>query len=258
MTRHRWVIATFLVLVLTTFLLDLSLDLPWFLYLIWGLGFGGIISYGSVVIGSQYHLRTLCSGPTDQRVVALTFDDGPLPETTPQILEILSRYEAKATFFCIGRRLEASPELGARIHEEGHLLANHTLNHGNDFDLLGKEKMIAELKQTNELIRKITGKTPRFFRPPYGVTNPPLAQAVGGFDFDVIGWNVRSLDTAIKNKDRIVQRIRKRLKPGAIILLHDSSPRVVGVLEEILDWLGKNDFKVVSLDRLLQVKAYQD
>ena len=216
-----------------------------------------IIAYGSTQIESNYHIFAHCEGETNQKEVALTFDDGPVAEFTPGVLDLLEEYKVKATFFCIGNRVEQASALTQRIHSSGHLLGNHTYSHAQLFDLYPQKKMQEELIHTNSLIAEVTGAAPRFFRPPYGVTNPNLRRAVEALKLDVIGWNVRSLDTSIMDEGKIVRRIMDRLQPGAIILVHDSHPRILPVLKEILPKIIAQGYSFVPLDKLLKLEAYE-
>ena len=209
----------------------------------------------SASISSNYHVKAYCSNPsTTQKVIALTFDDGP-NELTPLFLDVLNRYKAKATFFCIGKNIEKYPEILRRTIKEGHTIGNHSYSHSPLFDFYRKDRLIEEFNMTDTLIEKATGKKTTLFRPPYGVTYPSIRRALSVTRHKVIGWNIRSLDTAIKEEDKIFNRIIKRLSPGSIVLLHDTSQRSANVLEQLLVHLEQNDYKVVPLDQLLNVEV---
>ena len=102
---------------------------------------------------------SICSGATDQKEIALTFDDGPDPQLTPQVLEVLAEFDAKGTFFCIGSKVAASPELLQHMDSEGHLLGNHTFSHSHFFDFFPAAKVKAELARTNDQIQQTLGKS---------------------------------------------------------------------------------------------------
>ena len=108
----------------------------------------------------------------------MTFDDGPLPGKTEQILRILREHQAPTAFFCIGNRMEKNPELVKQTHAEGHIIGNHSFSHSSTFDLLSTQKMSGELNAADVAVCDILGFKPRLFRPPYGVTNPNLARAI--------------------------------------------------------------------------------
>ncbi|MFV8345698.1 polysaccharide deacetylase family protein [Flavobacterium sp. ZB4P13] len=217
-----------------------------------------IVMIGSSFISSNYHVKAYCNNHLEkENKIALTFDDGP-HEMTLLVLDLLKRYDAKATFFCIGKNIEKHPEILQRIVAEGHLVGNHSFSHSHFFDFYRKNKVKEELQKTNALIEKISGKKTQLFRPPYGVTNPSIRRALEITKHKVIGWNIRSLDGVIKNEKKIFDRIIKRVKPGGIVLLHDTSLHTVNVLEQFLQFLQKNNYTVVSLEQLLNIEAYEN
>lgn len=201
------------------------------------------LTWGVVNIGSQLFVKTECDFHPEGKEVMLTFDDGPHPEKTPQILELLKKYNARGVFFCIGKHVDAHPQLARRMTEEGHAVGSHSYNHGNGFDLLSADKVAEELRQTETAIREATGRACTLFRPPYGITNPNIAKALKRFDYRVIGWNLRSLDTMIREPEKLEKRVLKRIRPGSIILLHDTAPAVLPVLESLLMYLEKEGYR---------------
>ena len=190
-----------------------------------------LLFFGSKNICLQFYVKTKCSDFKESKTY-LTFDDGPHPEITPQILDILKKYNQKATFFCIGKNIEQYPEISKQIHDEGHTIGNHSFSHSFYFDFFRTKKVIAELEKTNTLIKNITGKECKIFRPPYGVTNPNIAKAVKKLNLQLIGWKIRSLDT-VKNKKTVLKRLEKA-KPGDIILFHDTKKHTPEILDEFL------------------------
>ncbi len=217
-----------------------------------------IVFWGSAFIGSNYHVRAYCSNPSEtEKKITLTFDDGP-HEMTVLVLDVLRQYNAKATFFCIGKNIEVHPDILKKIIEEGHTVGNHSYSHSPFFDFYRKKQVIAEIEQTDTLIESVLGKKPILFRPPYGVTNPSIRRALAVTKHKTIGWNIRSLDGGTKNEKFIFDRIIKRIKPGGIVLLHDTSIQTVSVLEQLLSFLQKNNYSVVPLEELLNIKAYED
>ena len=121
-------------------------------------------------------------------------------------------------------------------------------------DFNSTENWLDEIKQTDTVIHKVLGKKTSLFRPPFGVTTPKLAKALKVTEHDVIGWNIRSYDTMIKNPKRIVKRITKQIQPGAIILLHDKQSNVLHVLEHLLQFLQKQNYQSVTINELLNEK----
>ncbi len=210
-----------------------------------------LTSIGSFNILWNYFLEAKCQNKNcKENIVALTFDDGVNAEFTPKVLELLKKHNAKATFFCIGKNVEKHPEIAKQIIADGHSIGNHTYNHSNNWGFFNTNKVRDELQKTDKIIEKITGKQTKLFRPPFGVTNPNIAKAVQSFDYEIIGWNVRSLDTVIKNPDKILKRITSKVKKGDIILLHDTSQKSVAVLERLLLFLDKNKLKSVRVEEL--------
>lgn len=215
-----------------------------------------IVGIKSSQISSGFHLSAICSGPANQKEIAITFDDGPHEEITPEVLKVLNEYNVRATFFCIGKHIKGNETTLVRMKREGHIIGNHTFSHAYLFDFFPATIVKKELDKTNETIHRIINKTPRFFRPPYGVTNPAISKAVKKSDFDVIGWNVRSLDTVIKDESKIFKRVTENLKGGDIVLFHDSNRRVVQVLQSFLKFTSQNGFKIVGLDELIKKSPY--
>jgi len=209
----------------------------------------------SFFIRSGFHMRAYCKKETKEKIIALTFDDGPDPEITPTILDIL-KGKANATFFCIGSRIEGNEQIIKRMDTESHLIGNHSYSHSNWFDLFSSTRMKNEFIQTDQKIFAITGKKPLLFRPPYGVINPLLKKALRSFNYHVIGFSNRPWDTMTKNKGRILDRLIIKLKPGDVVLLHDSVPQSIPVLERFLRFIEENGFTVVSLAELFEIQPY--
>lgn len=246
---------------LTTLLILLALSFFaavkwwWFLSII-------VVRFFTLVIGSSFislnfHLKAYCNNSLEtEKKIALTFDDGP-NEMTLQLLQVLKKHKAKATFFCIGRNIEKHPEILKQIVENGHIVGNHSYSHSHFFDFYRKNRLIEEIKKTDSLIEKYTGKKTTLFRPPYGVTNPSIKRAIEFTKHKVIGWNIRSLDGILKNEKIIFARIKNRITPGGIILLHDTAHSVT-ILERLLEYLEEKKYKVVSIEELLKIKVYED
>lgn len=216
----------------------------WGYYLALGLLFVGLLSWGVFDIRLGYFVPTLCRLKNKQkRQVVLTFDDGPT-ELTPLFLDLLNRYEVKAIFFCIGRQIAQYPQIVQRIKDEGHLIGNHTYSHIPQNCFASTAVMTQEIQQTDALLAQLGIVTP-YFRPPYGVTNPHIAKAAKRMGKIVVGWDIRSLDTVIKDETRLWSRVVSKLTQGNIILMHDTSEHTLHVLEQLLKYLKANDYQVV-------------
>ncbi|WP_290839151.1 polysaccharide deacetylase family protein [Flavobacterium sp.] len=256
--KHKIVNITFITILSTLALLSLFVAINWWYFAIAGLLWFGIAFTGSAWIESNYHVKAYCSGENKiDRKIALTFDDGPSIFTIP-VLDILREHNAEATFFCIGKNIDEHPDIFKHTISEGHLVGNHSYWHGRDFDFKKTDAVLEELQKTDAAILKYSGKKANFFRPPYGVTNPKIRRALEASKHKVIGWNIRSMDGVSKDEKAILKRIVSQLKPGAIVLLHDTSAVTVSVLEQLLLTLRDKKFEVVSLEELLQLKAYEE
>ena len=221
-----------------------------------GLIFLGFIVWGSMRVCSQFYMKVLCHGSGNDNAVALTFDDGPC-EMTSEILDILKEYHVKAAFFCIGNQIEKHPDILKRMHNEGHLIGNHSFNHGYLFDLKCASSMLKELKQTHALVESLTSKRMKLFRPPYGVTNPAVKKAAKKMNYTTVGWSLRSFDTVHKNQGTILARIKKKIKGGDIILLHDNRRVTPELLRNFLIYANKHNIQIKTPDTLLQMDAYE-
>jgi peptidoglycan/xylan/chitin deacetylase (PgdA/CDA1 family) len=210
-----------------------------------------VVIYGSSVICSDFYLKSFCKKQTNEKIFAISFDDGPNPEFTPKILEVLDKENICATFFCIGENIEKYPELAEQISKK-HTLANHSYSHSNFFDIFPVSRVIEEIEQTNLLIKKITGNKNKYFRPPFGVTNPNIAKALRKLNMQSIGWSIRTLDTTNKTEKNIFNDFTKKINGGDIILLHDNSNKSVNLLIKFIDFAKENNFKIVELEKLIK------
>jgi peptidoglycan/xylan/chitin deacetylase (PgdA/CDA1 family) len=197
----------------------------------------------------------ICSGGWSKKQVALTFDDGPDPRSTPQLLDLLRAEKIPAAFFCIGKHVENNPELAARILREGHLVENHSFAHSNFTNFYRHKKLKVELLRAQSAIEKATSVAPKFFRPPIGLSNPNTFRVANELKLQVIGWNIRSFDTITAKPQKIIARIRRNLWPGSIILLHDGNipaEKLLATVKSLLDTLRGLGYQVVRLDELLK------
>jgi peptidoglycan/xylan/chitin deacetylase (PgdA/CDA1 family) len=143
------------------------------------------------------------------------------------------------------------------MHKENHIVGNHSYSHDMWFDLFSTHRMIKDLSESEKKIHSVIGLQPKFFRPPYGVTNPNLRRAVNRLKYFTMGWNIRSYDTTLKNEEKILKRIINKIKPGSVILMHDSIKETEIMLPKLLFWLKENQYKVVRMDELFNLTAYE-
>lgn len=246
----------FTVLAVLTVIGWLNNKVSWWMLLVIGLGWFLITGYGVINIRSGYFLKALSFTKSNTTgAIAITFDDGP-DRNTLAILDVLHKFNVKATFFCIGEQVEKHPDIAQKIIEAGHVIANHTQTHAQWIDLYGTKRFIEEIIAADRSIEKYTGKKPLLFRPPYGVTNPKIARAVKHTQHSVIGWNKRSFDTTIPSAQLILKRITKNLNSGDVILLHDTKEITVSVLEQLLLFVASNNLTPVTIDELFEIPAY--
>lgn len=206
-----------------------------------------LVLSASFKIGWGFYMRSLCRIKTSSKEVVLTFDDGPHPLYTLELLDLLKEKGVKATFFVIGEQAEKYPEIVRRMTNEGHKLGIHSYFHKPSFTFFSKKAVIKDLSVSKTLLENITLSEISFFRPPYGVTNPNIAAAVKLLNLKSVGWKIRSFDTLQKPEAGTVSRIVRSLTPGAIILLHDRLPNCSSLVGKLLTALEKSEYKIVSL-----------
>lgn len=216
------------------------------------------LGWASSDIGSGIYLRSHCRGRVQEQVVALTFDDGPHEKMTERVLEVLEHYHVPATFFLVGEQIERQPELVRRLVAKGHTIGGHSYHHRPTFALQSRCAVSCELQLTEEAAERATGLKMRLFRPPFGVTNPSIGRAVRKAGYTVVGWSIRSLDTVMRqSREEVCRRVLKRLHPGAVILLHDRLPEADRLLEQLLVGLHERGYRVVPIEDLLKIEAYE-
>jgi len=168
---------------------------------------------------------TYCVPPrTHRQAIALTFDDGPDPALTPDVLDVLGRYDIRATFFLIGEKVRAHPDLVRRIDAGGHTIGSHDLRHGVASNFRLKDSFISDIGASLAAIHAVTGRTPALYRPPVGLTNPQLLAALDHLGLYCIGWN-RSVRDAGNRRLHRIERLPDLARGGTVAILHDVLPR---------------------------------
>jgi peptidoglycan/xylan/chitin deacetylase (PgdA/CDA1 family) len=191
--------------------------------------------------------------------VAITLDDGPDPEITPQVLRILAEHGAQATFFCIAERADRYPALVRECVRAGHAVENHSYHHRRSFALLGWWQLRRELEQAQRRLSTLAGVAPRFFRAPAGLRSPwldPLLQRLG---LTLASWTRRGFDTVSGDAEAVLARLSRNLHAGDILLLHDGhaarsaggEPVVLQVLPRLLELLAQRGLRTVTLRETL-------
>lgn len=231
---------------------------------LWPWALGGLVGNHLVLIAAVLWPRGRLLGPNLIRLpatavgrheVSLTFDDGPDPEVTPRVLELLDRYQAKASFFCIGEKAATFPETVKEIARRGHSVENHSYRHPRAFAFYGISRLQREVESTQAVIAGITGRTPGFFRAPAGFRNPFLDPVLAKRGLCYVSWTRRGYDAVRRNPARVLQRLTRGLSAGDVLLLHDGAhartdagePLVLAVLPALLDQLAARGLKSVSL-----------
>lgn len=190
---------------------------------------------------------------TDEKIVALTFDDGPHPKYTDEILDILEKYEIKATFFVIGKNAESYPEKLKRITKCGHEIGNHTYSHVT----AGKtcvSDLSAELQRTHSIVKNITGKDCVLFRPPTGYCNTVAVKSAAEMNYKIIVWTVDTRDWAHTSAENIIKNVKAHISCGSIVLFHDyiSPPSPTpAALKELVPYLLNESYRFVTVSELL-------
>ena len=214
----------------------------------------------SAVTSTHPSLRKLVYRQGNQRMkrIALTFDDGPSADFTPQVLEILERYNVKATFFLLGRNVERFPELARRVVSKGHAVGNHSFSHAN-LKKLHPELIREEISTAETVIASATGVRPTLFRAPFGRLNRTVVKEADAAGCAVIQWSLSPRDWAMPKDRRITRRVVSRAKNGTIVLLHDAGSRgdvedrsnTVAALPSIIECLQAEGFEFVTVPEVL-------
>ena len=227
----------------------------------------GVLVRGTVSPRSSFWGPVLSKGrPGTGRSVALTFDDGPTPGATDRVLDTLGELGVRAAFFVVGRNAQQHPTLVERIAAEGHLVANHTLDHSH-YGMFGRDRYwLRQVTETDEILRAILGVRPAMFRPPMGLKTWHITRAAAAAGHTVVTWTRRALDGIGTSPAKIVERLAPRSEPGDILLLHDGvepharrrdrSPSVAAV-RPLVEQLRRKGLEPRPLDELLRVPAYQ-
>ncbi|EGJ27144.1 polysaccharide deacetylase family protein [Streptococcus porcinus] len=182
-----------------------------------------------------------------EKMVALTFDDGPNPATTPKVLELLSKYGAKATFFMMGSKIAGNEALVKKVHDLGNDIGNHSWDHPN-LTKLSPDQVKSQIQSTNDAIAKACGQKPIYLRPPYGATNEMVKQASG---MNQMLWTVDTRDWENHSTEGIMSNIKSQLQPGGVILMHDIHQTSVDALPTVLEYLKKEGYRCVTISQLM-------
>jgi peptidoglycan/xylan/chitin deacetylase (PgdA/CDA1 family) len=192
--------------------------------------------------------------------VALTFDDGPHPRYSLRIAELLERHRARATFFCIGRKVEHHLDVARALFHAGHQLANHTFRHNTGLDLFISSRLVADLNRCQEVLFAVTGARGRYYRPAVGVRNPAVHRAARLLEMTVVTWTDSARDGLFRFTEARAGDLARRARPGSILVLHDGAAGGESLLREqtvrhlpiLLTGLAERGLKPVTLSELLE------
>lgn len=235
----------------------------------WGLALTAVVANHALISLAGMLPRCGLLGPNITRipnarargnVVALTFDDGPDPNVTPAVLDLLEAAGAKATFFCVGRRAESHPDVVAAIRARGHGVENHSYSHPNGFAFRGPGGMRQEILLAQQAIERSGGGRPNLFRPPAGIQNPFLSPVLNNAGLSLVSWTRRGYDTVTRDGARVANRLLRGLRAGDILLLHDGTsardasgrPVVLEALPRVLDAMARNGLHSEPLHAVLE------
>jgi peptidoglycan/xylan/chitin deacetylase (PgdA/CDA1 family) len=201
------------------------------------------------------NLTRLPPAAAARREVSISFDDGPDPEVTPRVLDLLDAHGARASFFCVGERAAAFPRLAEEIIRRGHSVENHSHRHSTAFGWYGPWRLRRELDAAQRALHDAAGAPPRFFRAPFGTRNPLLDPVLTRLGLALVSWTRRGYDTVDADPARVLRRLLSGLAAGDVLLLHDGvtvrkrsgEPTVLAVLPRLLDHLAAHGLKAVSL-----------
>jgi peptidoglycan-N-acetylglucosamine deacetylase len=235
---------------------------------LWPWAFGAVAANHGVLTLLALMPRNALLGPNLRRLpaesaqrgeVALTFDDGPDPEVTPKVLDILDAHGVRATFFCIAEKAARHAELCREMVRRGHAIENHSQRHPYTFAMRGMGGMRREVAAAQDLLAQICGRAPRFFRPPAGVRNPMLDPVLHGLGLRLVSWTRRGFDTHHGDADFVSGKLLDGLAAGDILLLHDGNcartragtPVVLEVLPRVLRAAQAQGLRPVALHQAL-------
>lgn len=218
---------------------------------------GFILTLNAVLPTNHFYGPVFSESRTSQKLVALTFDDGPYPPYTAQVLDVLKEHHIPATFFVIGQNAAKYPDLLRRIVAEGHQLGNHTYNHV-DLLKLDRQGIITEIEKTNAVITDAVGYPPHVMRPPHGFRDAVVMDAMAEYKLKVIEWSVASRDWVNPGAEVIAERTLGKVQNGSVILLHDGDgiaaalPReqTVAATRMIIDKLLAQGYTFVTVDEI--------
>ncbi|MCC8162067.1 MAG: polysaccharide deacetylase family protein [Lachnospiraceae bacterium] len=216
--------------------------------ILWENGSNGTpVAMSAAAPGEESAMAIIAADNAETKRISLTFDDGPHPVCTSQMLEVLAQENVPATFFLLGENVELYGDIVKEIAAQGHLIGNHTWHHVQ-ITTLSLEEARAEILETSELIEELTGQGTEYVRPPFGTWNPDLEDEL---DLIPVMWSIDTLDWTTENVDRIVEQVTEEASENDIILMHDSYESTVQAVERIIPLLRAEGFEFVTVDQVI-------
>jgi len=223
------------------------------------MGAGALLTLGAVLPDNHFYGPVCAQVQTKQKIVALTFDDGPYSPYTGQILDILQERQVQATFFLVGANAAQHPQLVNRIVAQGHQIGNHTYTHV-DLLKLDRAAAIAEIDRTNTVLQAEVGFAPHVVRPPHGFRDPAIMDVMASRGLAVVEWSVMSKDWTNPGVEAIVERTVSKVQNGSVVLLHDGDgiaskadrSQTVAATRKIIDILQAKGYRFVTVDEILK------
>jgi peptidoglycan/xylan/chitin deacetylase (PgdA/CDA1 family) len=258
MTPFRFWLSSVAVVAAAFYMLPGTRHLIWFLFI----PYGAVFIWGIIDLRSQFFLKAYTRNKAEKAGLCLTFDDGPDPDLTNDILDLLSRFNAKATFFVIAENAQKHPECVKRAHSQGHFIACHDLSHSVFSNFRFSATMVNDITAAQKIIENIIGKKPLLYRPPVGLANPHLGTALSRLSMYCIGWSRSARDKGNRRIGRI-RSISRLAKAGEVVLLHDCLPRpnykqeFLAQLEKLLESIKAQGLLTLGVDDLFDIQAYE-
>ncbi len=201
-----------------------------------------------------FSTKSIFHGSRDMKLVALSYDDGPNSRFTPRLVELLEREHVPATFFWLGEQVEYYPSVAQLVAEKGFEIGNHTFDHSNPTKL-STEKLHEQISSTQEIIRQTTNVTPVLFRPPYGSVNAVVRRVAHDFGLDLVLWSLDTEDwRSGMTRERIIETVLDKIRPGDIILMHDRNSRTIDATQELVPLLREQGYCFVTVSALLHAE----
>jgi peptidoglycan-N-acetylglucosamine deacetylase len=259
MTPFRFWISSVVIVVAAFCMLPHVRSLIWILFVPYAV----VFVWGIVDLRSQFFLRAFTRNRAETSGVCLTFDDGPDPELTTDVLELLARFDAKATFFVVAEKARRFPYLVKQAHDRGHIIGCHDLSHGNLSNLRFASSMINDIAAAQKIIQNSIGKKPLLYRPPVGLANPHLGTALSRLSMYCIGWS-KSAREGGNRRIRNIRAIAGLARAGEVVLLHDCLPKpeykqeYLARLEKLLEDIKAKRLATIGIDEMFDIPAYEE